>query len=138
MSVRFATNLLVLIAGGFVAVSTQAFDAATTGWIAFGVAVSILAVTAAAQRDRTRGIEQTALDAIIGLLAVWTVVASTVFGGATLTCLSLGEALCFAGLAAVGLVANEASAEHAVHRLATVERGGEPAVRATPSHSAAA
>ena len=35
MSLRFATNLLVLIASGFVVVSTQAFDAVTAGWIAF-------------------------------------------------------------------------------------------------------
>src|SRR6266404_3210935 len=129
MSLRFATNLLLLIASGFVVVSTQAFDAVTTGWIAFGVALAILGVTAAAQRDRMRDTAQTALDAIIGLLAVWTVVASTLFDGATLTWLSLGEALGFAGLAAVGLITNEVSAERAMHRLATPERGGESAVR---------
>ena len=138
MSLRFFTNLLVLLAGGFVVVSSQAFNARTTGWIAFGIALGILGVTAASQHTRKRGNVQTGLDAITGLLGVWTVVASVLFDGATLTWVSFGEALGFAGLAIAGLVAHELSTERVVHSLATPERGSEPVVQAPERYSAAA
>jgi hypothetical protein len=138
MSLRFSTNLLVLLAGGLVAVASQAFDAAAGGWIAFGIAIGILALTGAAQLDRARGNVQVGIDAITALLSIWTIVASVVFDGAALTWLSLGEALGFVVLAVGGLVAHELSNERAMHSLAAVEDGNELAVKKAGPYSAAA
>ena len=118
MSPRFITNLIVLLAGGAVVVSSLWFAPATTGWIAFGVAVGILGLTAAAQRDRMRGAVQGALDGVVFVLAGWSAVASVVFDGSTLTWLSFGDALAFAALATAGLIAHELSTERVVHSLA--------------------
>src|SRR5438046_9783117 len=95
---RFITNLVVLLAGGFVVVSSQTFGAQTTRWIAFGVALGTLGVIALAQRSRARGMIQSALDAMIGLLAVWSAVASMVFNGSTLVWLSFADGLGLATL----------------------------------------
>jgi hypothetical protein len=117
MSLRFVTNLVLLLAGGFLAVATQAFSSGTTGWLALGVALGILAVTGVAQVDRARGRLQRALDGVAGALGVWTVVASVVFDGATLTWLTLAEALGFVAIAIAGLVAHEMVTERVVHAL---------------------
>ncbi|MFL5964565.1 MAG: hypothetical protein ACJ757_16935 [Gaiellaceae bacterium] len=118
MSPRFITNLIVLFAGGVVVVSSRWFGAGTTGWIAFGVAVGILGLTAAAQRDRMRGTVQGALDGVVLSLAAWSAVASVVFRGSALTWLSFADALAFAALATGGLIAHELSTERVVHSLA--------------------
>jgi len=104
MPPRFISNLLVLIVSGFVVVASQSFSAGTTGWIAFGIALGIIAVTAVADRDRTHATLQNSLDVITGSLAVWSIVASVVFSGSALTWLSLADAVGLAALAVVGLV----------------------------------
>ena len=136
MSPRFISNLLLLLAGGAVVVSSRWFSAGTTGWIAFGVALGILGLTGVAQRDRGRGIVQSALDVVILPLAAWSAIASVVFHGSTLTWLSFADALGFAVLAIGGLLAHELSTERAVHRLAAA--GSEPAMKAAEPYSAAA
>jgi hypothetical protein len=120
MSLRFGTNLLFALASGFVVVCSQAFSASVTGWITFGIALGILTVLSLAQFDRLRGMVQRSLDAITGLLGIWTVIASVVFAGSALRWLSFGEALGFVGLAVVGLVLHELSTERIVHTLAPV------------------
>jgi peptidoglycan/LPS O-acetylase OafA/YrhL len=137
LSSRFITNLLVLLAGGFVVVSSQSFSAHTTGWIAFGVALGVLGMIAASQ-NRRRGNSQRALDAITGLLAIWSVVASVVFDASALTWLSFGDALGLAGLAIIGLCTHELSTERVVHRFAIPEHDGETAMKAAERYSAAA
>jgi hypothetical protein len=129
MSPRFITNLIVLLAGGAVVVSSRWFGPGTTGWIAFGVAVGILGLTAAAQRDRMRGTVQGALDGVVFALAGWSAVASAVFHGSTLTWLSFGDALAFAVLATAGLIAHELSTERDVHSLAPA-RSSDSAMKA--------
>jgi len=138
MSSRFITNLLLLVAGGFVVVASQTFDAGTTGWIAFGIALGTLGVTAVAQLDRGRGNTQRALDAIIGSLAVWSAVASMVFSGSTLMWLSLADALGLAVLAIAGLAAHELTTERVVHSLAAAETSSDRAMKAAEPYSAAA
>jgi hypothetical protein len=129
MSPRFITNLIVLLAGGTVVVSSGWFGPGTTGWIAFGGALGILSLTAAAQRDRMRGTIQRALDGVVFALASWSAVASVVFHGSTLTWLSFGEALGFAGLGVVGLIAHELSTERVVNSLAPA-RSSDSAMKA--------
>lgn len=131
MSSRFITNLLLVLAGALVVVVSQAFGASTTGWIVFGVALGILGVAGAVQLDRGRGVPQRALDGLAGVLGIWTVIASVVFGGGTLTWLSFAEGLGFVALAVAGLVAHELSTERVVHSLAVEDRRTAPEATAS-------
>jgi hypothetical protein len=137
MGSRFITNLFLALAAGFVAVASQAFAAGVTGWIAFGIGLGILAMLGIAQLDRTRGRLQQGLDTLAGLLGIWTVVASVVFSGATLTWLSLAEALAFVGLAVAGLVAHELSTERVVHAFAVEGARDETDSRRAEQYAAA-
>ena len=121
MSLRFMTNLLLLCAGAFVVVCSQAFGAGVTGWITFGVALGLLGMLGLAQFGRGRGITQHGLDVLTGALAIWTVIASVVFGGATVIWLSFAEGIGFAALAAAGLMLHELSTERIVHTLEVEE-----------------
>jgi hypothetical protein len=117
MSLRFLTNLSMLLAGGFLVVATQVFSSDITGWIALGIALGILAGLGAAQLDRSRGLVQRGLDGIAGALAIWTVVESVVFSGTTLTWITFGGALGFVAIAVAGVVAHELVTERVVHSL---------------------
>jgi len=114
MSTCFVTNAIVAVATGFVVVASQAFSPSTTGWIAFGIAIAILALASVAQADASRGIVQRRLDGIVGIVAAWTIVASVVFDGTSLKWLSAGEALALVALALAGLVYNELREQRAV------------------------
>lgn len=114
---RFATNMLFLFAGGTMIVCSQAYPHGVISWIAFGIGLGILAAAGLAQLDRRRGGAQLGLDAVCALLALWTVVVSMVYTGATVEWLSFGEGFGFVGLALVGLIAHELSAERVVHSL---------------------
>jgi Trk-type K+ transport system membrane component len=115
VSVRFATNLLLALAGGFVVVESVAFASSVVGWVTLGVAIGILLVVAAAQLERVRGLPQRGLDAVVALLGCWTVIASVVFTGTALAWLSFAEGCGFVALAVVGLVLHELKTERVVH-----------------------
>lgn len=122
MSLRFVTNVTLMLAGGLIVVCSQAFSAGIAGWIAFGIGLGILAMVGGVQLDRSRGWLQHGLDGVAGLLAIWTVIAAVVFSGSPLAWLVFAEGLGFVGLALVGLVAHELSTERVVHSLAPAER----------------
>ena len=138
MRSRFITNVLALVAGGVVVVGSQAFSANTTGWITFGISLGILGMIAVAQLDRSRGRLQSGFDASIGLLSIWSAVASMVFNGSVLTWLSFGDTLGLAALALAALIGNEVSTVRDLHNLAAREHADEPAVKAAEPYSAAA
>jgi hypothetical protein len=128
MSLRFISNVALILAGAAVAVASQAFAPSTTGWIMFGVSLGALALLGLVQIDRARGSVQHLLDAGTGALAVWSAVASVVYTGTMLTWLSFGEAVGFVALALVGLVAHEVRTERVVHALEAIPadaRGGD-------------
>jgi hypothetical protein len=118
MSPRFITNMALALAGGFLVVASQAFSPGRTGWLAFGIGIGVVVVLGAAQLDSERGSIQRALDLATGGLAIWTIVASVVFTGTTLTWLSFGEALGFVAVALAGLTAHELSSERIVQAVA--------------------
>jgi hypothetical protein len=118
MSPRFITNMALALAGGFLVVASQAFSPGRTGWLAFGIGIGVVVVLGAAQLDSERGSIQRALDLAAGGLAIWTIVASVVFTGTTLTWLSFGEALGFVAVALAGLTAHELSSERIVQAVA--------------------
>ena len=51
MSTRFTTGAVFAILGGFVVVVSQAFSPSVAGWVAFGVGIGIIVITALAQLD---------------------------------------------------------------------------------------
>jgi hypothetical protein len=120
MSQSFISNVALAIAGAVVVVSSQALSASVTGWLMFGISLGVLALLAVAQRDRARGGIQRLLDAGIGVLALWSAVASVVYSGMTLTWMSFAEGLGFVALGVVGLIAHEMQTERVVHSLETV------------------
>ena len=123
MSTRFVTNAILAVAAGFLVVASQAFSASTTGWIAFGIAIGILAVASLAQADASRGVVQRTLDGIVAIVSAWTIVASVVFHGATVSWLSTGEALALVALALAGLTYNEVREQKAVRAAAGTSMG---------------
>jgi hypothetical protein len=136
MSPRFVTNILLALAGGFVVVVSQALGVGATGWITFGVALGILGTIGLAELDRRRGLAQRMLDGAVGILGIWTVIASVVFGGGTLTWLSFAEGLGFVGLAVAGLAVHELSTERVVHSLAVEDGRAEDSRRTATQYSA--
>jgi len=126
VSQRFISNLVLGVAGAVVVVSSQAFSSNVTGWVTFGVSLGALALLAVVERDRIGDRAQMVLDAGIGLLAIWSVVASVIYNGRTLTWLSLAEGLAYVALAVAGLGLHEVEDERAVHALEDI-RAERPA-----------
>jgi hypothetical protein len=123
MSTRFVTNTIFAVAAGFLVVASQAFSSSTTSWIAFGIAIGILAVACLAQADASRGLVQRSLDGVVAIVSAWTIVASVVFHGATVRWLSTGEALALVALALAGLTYNELREQQALRAAAGTSMG---------------
>jgi hypothetical protein len=64
-----------------------------------------------------RGIAQRVLDAVIGALGAWTIVASVVFAGSTVTWLGFSAGVAFVALALIGLTLHELLTERVVHSI---------------------
>ena len=126
MSQRFISNLALAVAGAVVVVSSQAFSSNVTGWVTFGVSLGALALLAVVERERIGDRAQMVLEAGIGLLAIWSVIASVIYNARTLTWLSLAEGLGYVALAVAGLGLHEVEDERAVHALEDI-RTGRPA-----------
>jgi CDP-diglyceride synthetase len=120
VSQRFISNVALAIAGAVVVVASQAFSSSVTGWAMFGVSLGALALLAVVERGAMNDRAQRSLDAVIGLLAVWSAVASVVYSGRLLTWLSLSEGLAFVALAVIGLAVHEIRTERVVHALEAV------------------
>jgi hypothetical protein len=123
MSTRYATNIVLAVASGFVIVAVFAFSPNVAGWIAFGVTgVFVLAMTLGASPLPRRGWAQRGLDAAVAALAVWTIVESLVFEGAAMTWITFGAAAGMLALAIAGLTAHELTTERVVHSLESTEQ----------------
>ena len=114
--VRFIGNTSLGLAGAFLVAASLGFSAGTAAWLMFGVALGIVALLGVAQLDRRRSLVQHALDGLTGSLALWAVVASVIFTGATVTWLSFAEAVGFVTLAVAGLAAHELGKHQATAR----------------------
>lgn len=120
MSQRFISNLALAVAGTVVVVSSQAFSSNVTGWLTFGVSLGALALLAVVERERIGDRVQQLLDAGIGLLAIWSAVASVIYSGRNLTWVSLAEGLGYVAVAVAGLALHEVEDERAVHALGDI------------------
>jgi peptidoglycan/LPS O-acetylase OafA/YrhL len=137
MSQRFISNVALAVAGAVVVVASQAFSADVTGWLMFGISLGALALLAVVQRDRARGGIQRLLDLLVGVLALWSAVASVVYNGTTLTWMSFAEGLGFVALGVIGLVVHEVHTERVVHSLEAVPNDGRDRDRAEDLPAAA-
>jgi hypothetical protein len=115
MSPRYLTNMALALLGGFLIVTSQAFAVATFSWIMLGVGIATLVITAPAIAIRSRGPAQRGLDYVFSLLGAWTIIASQVFTGATVTWLGFASGVTLVALGVAGLSAHELSTERVVH-----------------------
>src|SRR5690349_3555500 len=92
LSSRFLFDSLFLVAGAFLTVASVAWSANTAGWTAFGVSVGVAAL-AALGIALTRKNSQRVGHGLVGVIAVWSVVASLVFSGSLLTWFVFADAV---------------------------------------------
>lgn len=116
MSSRFLTNIVLSILGAFTVVVSMTFAPSTFMWLMLGAGI-LSVVLAGGVAIRGRGNAQRALDGTIGLLGVWTIVASLVFAGSAVTWLGFASGVALVGLALIGLTLHELSTERVVHSL---------------------
>ncbi len=125
MNSRFLTNSALLIAGAFLVVVSQAFGPNTFMWLMLGVGV-LGVLEAGAIATPGRGLPQRSLDAIIGILGAWTIVASLVFSFGAVTWLGFASGIAFAALAMIGLILHELVTERVVHSIEVRTAAAEP------------
>ncbi|HEY3881511.1 MAG TPA: hypothetical protein VGM12_23210 [Trebonia sp.] len=129
LSSRFLLDSLFVTAGGFLAVASMAWAAGTVGWTAFGVSagVTVLAVVSAAlARKSSRRLGH----GLLGLVALWSLVAAVTFSGPALTWLVFADAIALGVLALADLAAHEATTERIVHSLEVREPAAEGRIAA--------
>lgn len=117
MSTKYLTNLSTALLGAFIVVITMALTTSVSAWVAFGVAIGILAVAVFAQLESRRGTLQRFLDVGIGVVAVTAIVTSLVYGGPAVTWILFALALGFVGLAVAGLTLHEIEGWRSQHGL---------------------
>ncbi|HEY6497444.1 MAG TPA: hypothetical protein VIZ43_29550 [Trebonia sp.] len=116
LSSRFLLDSLFGVAGAFLTVASLAWASGTAGWTAFGVSVgvTVLAVTSAALAKKT---SHRFGHGLIGLVALWSLIAAVAFSGTALTWLIFADAIAVGVLALADLAAHEATTERIVHQL---------------------
>jgi hypothetical protein len=116
MNSRYLTNAGLLIAGAFLVVASQAFTVSVFEWLMLGIGV-LAVLSSGAIVLRTRGAAQRGLDAIVGLLGAWTIVASMVFTGSVVTWLGFASGAALVALGLAGLTLHELMTERVVHSI---------------------
>lgn len=115
-SSRFLLDILFVVGGAFLVVVSMGLAASPAGWVAFGVSTG-LAVLAAASVAATRSMSRRIGHGVIGLVALWSLIAALVFAGPALTWLVFADAIGLGALAIGDLFAHEVTTENVVHRL---------------------
>ena len=118
MSTRYFTNAAIALLGGLVVVLSMGLSSTTAiGWIAFGIAIGVVGVSALAQLDTHRGMLQRLLDAGMIVVGGTLIGVSVVFVGTTVMWLSFALALGLVGAAFAGLTLHEVETWRATHEL---------------------
>jgi hypothetical protein len=116
MSTRYFSNLILAVIGGFLVVATMAFAPVTAAWLTFAIAVGATVVSLY-MAGFEKSLSQRILGGVLGILSVWTIVASLVFAPTTVVWLGFASAIAFVALAVIGLTIHELSTERVVHSL---------------------
>jgi hypothetical protein len=126
LSPRFALDTLFVI-GAFLAVVAMALTAPVAGWTGFGVFTG-LAVIALASALFGRGAVRKTSHGVLGLVGLWSLIATLLFTGTALTWLIFAGGVALAVIALADLAAHEVTTENVVHRLVVTESpAGAPA-----------
>jgi hypothetical protein len=116
LSSRFLLDSLFVVAGAFLTVASVAWAAGTAGWTAFGVSAGVTVLAAASAAAARKGSRRFG-HGLIGLVALWSLVAALAFSGVALTWLVFADAIALGVLALADLAAHEATTERIVHSL---------------------
>jgi hypothetical protein len=127
MAARFASNLVVLLGGAFLACASFAFSANVVGWLAlaFGALIALTVLGAFATRER--GAAQRSFDVGVLVIAAWTIVSCRTFSGSTESWLTFASGATMVLFAFAGLVVHEVLLELALKR----RRAAQPDGRVT-------
>jgi hypothetical protein len=120
LSSRFILDNLFLLAAGFLVVASMTWSSGVAGWTAFGVSVGIT-VIAAISAVLTQKNARKLGHGLVGLVALWSLVAALAFSGTLLTWLVFADAIAVGVLALADLTAHEATTEKVVHQLVVHE-----------------
>jgi peptidoglycan/LPS O-acetylase OafA/YrhL len=120
MRTHFVSRLALLLVAAFLVLASQVWLSGTIEWlfIVGGIAMILLAAADMADGD----VNARRLDAVIGLLGVWSIVEAIAFDGSDLKWISFATALAGAVLAVIGLALHESSTERVVHELTVTPR----------------
>ena len=127
MRIDFISRLALLLVAGFLIVATQVWGAGTIEWL-FIVGGIVMIALAAGAFGEVPGPQRT-LDALLGVLGVWSIVQAIVFTGSTLEWVSFTTAAVAALLATVGLTIHELTTERVVHELSVIDPARDVAAR---------
>lgn len=113
---RYALDILFVIGGAFLVAVAMAFSAPVAGWIGFGVFTG-LAIIASGSAIVTRNYARKMGHGILGIVALWALIAALVFSGPALTWLVFADAIGLGVIAFADLTMHEVTTENVVHRL---------------------
>jgi hypothetical protein len=116
ISSRFLLDGLFVVAAAFLTVASMAWSVGPAGWTAFGVSTGI-ALLAAASAAVSKKTSQRVGHGLLGLVALWSLVAALAFSGTALTWLVFADAIAVGVLALADLAVHEATTERIVHSL---------------------
>jgi cytochrome b len=116
LSSRFLLDGLFVVAGAFLTVASMAWAASTAGWTAFGVSTGITVLAAASAALAQKNSRKLG-HGLLGLVALWSLVAALAFSGTLLTWLVFADAIAVGVFALADLAAHEATTERIVHQL---------------------
>jgi len=116
LSSRFLLDSLFVVAGAFLTVASMAWAASTAGWTAFGVSTGITVLAAASAALAQKNSRKLG-HGLLGLVALWSLVAALAFSGTVLTWLVFADAIAVGVFALADLAVHEATTERIVHQL---------------------
>jgi hypothetical protein len=118
MSSKYFSNLVIALFAGFIVVTSLVFAHGAAAWVAFAFAIAVLGMTLGVQLDRGRGLEQRAMDAMMGAISGTVIGVSVVYGGTTVKWLVFALALGWLATAVTGLTLHEVATWRSAHGLA--------------------
>ena len=116
LSSRFLLDSLFVVAGAFLTVASMAWSSGTAGWTAFGVSAGVTLLAAASAATAKKSSRRIG-HGLLGVVALWSLVAALVFSGPALTWLVFADAIALGVLALADLAAHESTTERIVHSL---------------------
>jgi hypothetical protein len=116
LSSRFILDILFVLAAAFLVVASMTWSAGVASWTAFGVSAGITVIAAASAVLTPRNARKLG-HGIVGLAALWSLVAALAFSGTLLTWLIFADAIAVGVLALADLTVHEATTEKVVHQL---------------------